>query len=121
MMELNQRYTYEGFKDGFPTRDFNSRYLESLIANRESTTEPHLIEPSVTIADIPGTADCQMLPEVTCIGRFCMYKRVNDLVMAVSNLKIIWLQERFAFPIDSTIRDRIGEVDWDVLTEWQSI
>ncbi len=121
MMELNQRYTYEGFKDGFPTRDFNSKYLDRLIANRETRAEPHLVVPSVTVADIPGTADCQMLPEVTCIGRFCMYKRVNDLIMSVSTLTIIWLQQRFAFPIDATIREQIGEVDWDRLTEWQSI
>ncbi len=120
-MELNQRYTYEGFKDGFPTRDFNSKYLTLLIADRETTTEPLLVVPAESIAEIPGTANCQLLPAVTCDGRFCMYKRVNDLIMAVSTLRVIWLQERFAFPIDSTIRERIGEVDWDGLTEWRPI
>ncbi|MDX1930520.1 MAG: hypothetical protein SFV81_28610 [Pirellulaceae bacterium] len=121
LMELNQRYTYEGFKDGFPTIDFNSKFVALLIADREKSTEPILLIPAETIAEIPGNANCQMLPAVTCDGRFCMYTRENDLIMAVSTLKIVWFQERFAFPIDSTIRERIREVDWDGLTEWRPL
>lgn len=121
MMELIQSYTYEGFSDGFPTRDFNSKYLGQLILSHATNIELQLLSPSITVADIPGKGDCEMLPEVTCIGRFCMYKRMNDKIMAKSTLKIIWLQNRFAFPIDLTIREQIGEIEWDKLTEWTCI
>ena len=76
LMELNQRYTYEGFKDGIPTRDFNSKYLALLVADSETTSEQLLISPTETLAEIPGTANFAMLPAVTCNGRFSMFKRV---------------------------------------------
>lgn len=118
MMELIQRYTYEGCSDGFPTQDFNSKHLGQLIQSHATNIEPQLLSPSITVADIHGKGDCEMLPEVTCIGRFCMYKRMNDKIMATSTLKIIWLQKRFAFPIELTIREQIGAIEWDKLTEW---
>lgn len=49
MMELNQWYTYEGFQNGFPTRDFNSKSVvvlypkEDRVANFPTTSNPCLI------------------------------------------------------------------------------
>jgi len=121
MMELIQRYTYEGCSDRFPTQDFNSKYLGQLILNSATNIEPQLLSPSLTVADIPGKGDFEMLPEVTCVRRFCMYKRMNDKVMAKSTLKITWPQNRFAFPIDFTIREQISEIEWNKPTEWTCI
>ena len=117
--ELNQRLTYEGLIEGLPTTNLNKRHLDSLVAEQREKrpkTPVYLLTPAETPMEWPGGERYPFgtparLPGVTCIGRFGS----RNSPLSYSELTIIWLQNEFAMPIDSSVLEEVVRLDWDAL------
>lgn len=126
LMELRQRYIYEGLVMGFPTTELNKRILAGAVAGCRENDYPfgpiHLIPPTETPYECdrksPYPFDTpSALPAVVCIGRFKSNEPVRNPEEFGSWLVLIWFQDEFAFPIDPKVEAEIRALDWDSLAE----
>jgi hypothetical protein len=119
LLELRQSRTYEGLREGFPTKESNASQLnhlvESVSASYPTRGRPLLLP----CAEVPLSWDQPKpyafgvpakLPEITCIGRFGCREAARDGDW--SELVVIWLQNDFALPIEQTALQQLLEVDW---------
>lgn len=115
MIALNQFQTYEGLIEGVPTTKLNKSIINSSIkkANEFWKDKPCLIEPKEELLDIGqdypfGTPTT--IPRIQCAARFRCLTPVQQY--DYSELTILWFQDEFALPIDSSVRDEIVNLRW---------
>ena len=117
--ELNQRLTYEGLIEGLPTTSMNKKYLDRLVAEQRQMrpkSPVHLLTPVGTPMKWRGEewypfGTPARLPGVTCIGRFGS----RNSPLSYTELTVIWLQNEFAMPIESSVLEEVVRLDWDAL------
>jgi len=136
LVALNQYGTSGGRMMGYPTSESNQRDLEQLVARHtqpEGYGAPYLIKPTETPLKVrrskPRSAAPAMgarsvprsdprdgtparLPRITCIARFTSGTLANDSDGASLNLRVIWFQDAFAFPIDPLVITQLAAIDW---------
>jgi hypothetical protein len=124
LQELSQRLTYEGLLEGLPTTEANRAQLDRLVAEqrakKRSMNPVYLVAPVETPIDLgPGTTypfgSPATLPEVICIGRLQSEPIGERDPSLYSELTIIWFQSEFAMPIEPSVLEQIGKLDWDAL------
>lgn len=123
LRELTQWLTYGGLLEGLPTRKGNRKYLEHVVAKHRAA-EQHpvfLLTPVETAIELePGETypfgDPATLARITCVGVF-RSKPVGgaDPIFNRSELRIIWLQNEFALPIEQFVIDELCKLEWDSL------
>jgi hypothetical protein len=123
LRELTQLLTYSGLLEGLPTRKRNQKYLEHIVAKYRTAQHPpvFLLTPIETAIELdPGETnpfgDPARLARITCVGLF-RSKPVGgaDPIFNRSELRVIWLQNEFALPIEPSILDELSKLDWDSL------
>jgi hypothetical protein len=113
--------TYEGLLEGLPTEEMNKEMLEHLLASQRDQSyrrAPYLITPTEKRIEYPlekpyPFGKPSALPDVTCIGRFESLAPARDQECDLSGLVVIWFQDEFALPIDSSVLDHIRAIDWE--------
>ncbi|HEX8900407.1 hypothetical protein [Vitreimonas sp.] len=123
LRELTQTLTYGGLLEGLPTRKRNQKYLEHVLARHQAVQHPpvFLLTPVETAIELePGEVypfgEPATLARITCVGLF-RSKPVGgaDPIFNRSELRVIWLQNEFALPIEPSIMDELSKLDWDSL------
>ena len=135
LVALNQYGTSGGRMMGYPTSESNQRYLEQMVARHtqpEGYGAPYLIKPTETPLKLPPSRPRRdgplwmrntprsdprdgtpaRLPRITCIARFTSGPLANDSDGASLNLRVIWFQDSFAFPIDPLVMSQLAAIDW---------
>jgi len=123
LRELSQSLTYGGLLEGLPTRRRNQKYLENVVARHQTPQQPpvFLITPAETAIELePGETypfgDPATLPRITCVGLFRSTPvAAADAVLNRSELRVVWLQNEFALPIEASIMEDLSKLDWDAL------
>jgi uncharacterized protein (TIGR02996 family) len=116
---LRQSQTYAGTVTGLPTREYNRRCVEHIVARQRERfhRESYLIQPRerpFVPGEGPGSPDTQaMLPSIVCVGEFESTPPVGNSESKGSELVVIWFQDEFAFPIDPAVREQIRAIDWE--------
>lgn len=123
LRELSQTLTYGGLLEGLPTRKRNQKYLEHVIARHRTAQQPpvFLLTPVETAIQLESGetypfGDPATLARITCVGLF-RSKPVGsaDPILNRSELRVIWLQNEFALPIESSVLDELSKLDWESL------
>ena len=115
---LEQFEFYAGVLEGLPTREMNAAQLERLLANHAvDGVRPHLIAPVERLIPLdrrhPGTP--AEFPEVVCIARFQSAQPARDTELDASELKVVWFQQQYAFPIAPGVMSALLALDWSAL------
>jgi hypothetical protein len=118
---LRQWHPYEGMLEGLPTRQWNRKIIEEIVA--EQTTphaKPFLINPEEKPLEyIEGRkypfGDPAALPGVACVARFLSFSPARNRDCFVSELLVIWFQHEFALPIDPQVVEHLQAIDWETL------
>jgi hypothetical protein len=112
LSSLHERWTYIGLLDGSPTPDLNRR-----IVNREreryraAEHQPLLIEPFQT-PDSCYSRERALLPQVFCVGDFQADCYVSDDLSWRSELTLLWWQDDWALPIDTSVLAKVRQFAW---------
>jgi hypothetical protein len=123
--------TYAGLVEGYPNHDLNRRLIERVVDEERKKTnprhEPYVVPPvespipyhryhRTSTGSSPKLAfgEPVSLPKILCIGRF-ESGPAKDKSADGSVLSVLWFQNQFALPIETTIVERIQELDWDRL------
>jgi len=123
--KIYQDYTYDGLLLGYPNREMNDRYVKNSIESaREmmSSDATYLVSPPLIEVKIDERVkhhykDAIRMPYITCYGQFESSKIKGDEYNDGSWLTIIWYQEEFAMPIDSSVIEHIKTIDWEEVAE----
>ena len=120
--ELSQHHTYAGLIEGSPTVEMNRKIIERCLKYAKEKlwidVEPILIPPIERHIEINGGSqelydeDRKEIQTIVCLSCWNCYKPARNEFMMGSVLKIVWFQDKFAMPIDSSIVDQLKEVNW---------
>jgi len=117
--ELRQWNVYEGLLEGLPTKEWNRKIVDRIVAeNHGSYGEPLLIEPIETPVDyIEGKrypfGEPAALPHVACVARLSS-AAARDKDKDYSLLRVVWFQNDFG-AIDSDVLQQLRTIDWEKL------
>jgi hypothetical protein len=119
LKSIYQYYTYGGLLAGYPNKRINDRHIQnSLKYALEKMYAPtvYLVPPPSIEVDIDERSrehykDVIRIPYITCYGQFesSQLDNSND----GSWLTIVWYQDKFAMPIDSSVIEHIKTIDWE--------
>jgi len=119
--KIYQDYTYDGLLLGHPNKEMNDRYVKNSIESaREMMSSPatYLVSPPLIEVEIEEHyKDAIRMPYITCYGQFESSKIKGDEYNDGSWLTIIWYQEEFAMPIDSSVTEHIKTISWEEVAE----
>lgn len=142
-----QYYTYNGFLLGHATAEDNNYRIEKALkdAKEQLNTESlYLIEPvrtwttpqflgNIALVEDPyqRALEChsdkpvkrlgdtlERLPLITCCATFLSAPFIADCPeMDLSQLSVVWFQDQFAMPIDTTIIKHLQDLDWEAVAQ----
>jgi hypothetical protein len=123
---LRQNRTYEGHLAGYPHKRMNDDTIELLLAEAPKLTldqgKPLLIDPVISVRDLGARAFMgpeERMPEVACVARFDSDALAKLGSEPYSSLTIVWFQEAFGVPTETTILEQIRAIDWENrATDW---
>jgi hypothetical protein len=115
LQALRQWRTYEGLREGAPTREHNEGLVQRVLQQESRPGEPAAllqpVERALALQGYPfGTPAA--LPSVCCVGRLESVQPARDLSLDGSSLVVVWFQDDFAFPIEPAARMRLTALDW---------
>lgn len=142
LVSLHQSLTYHGVLAGIPYREDNARRVKRLLDEAARLGPeglapgliPPVIEPIAPPAAHPEllrrtgkTAEQhaafreamhqERLPAVACIGIFDSSELNTPEPEPYSSMVIVWIQNKFALPIDDGVLSQIQRRDWDALAK----
>jgi hypothetical protein len=123
LRELRQWGFYEGLIEGVPTTEMNRRRLEGIVAEYRGKSygaDPLLIPPVEKVIEWDRNSpypfgNPAVVPSIVCAARFESLQPAHDLSKDFSGLLVIWFQNKFAFPIDPVVLDRLHATEWERL------
>lgn len=116
---LFQWKTYYGVLEGVPNHAINQQMLISIKekAKRELHVNTIYLIPPIEKIKTTSTRVVATLPNITCMAELSHYQPMADQSMEYSRLGLIWFQDDYAFPIDSTIKKHVNELEWETMSE----
>jgi hypothetical protein len=112
LSSLYERWTYIGLLDGTPTPDLNRRIVdEERERYRGAEHQPLLIEPLQT-PHVRYPREHARLPQVFCVGHFQAGCYVADDLSWRSELTLLWWQDDWALPIDTSVLSKVRQFAW---------
>lgn len=120
LKHLKQYRIYGGLLEGYPTAEMNQRTIDHLLKSEQENTwnkaTPYLVPPTYTYRALAGdnpAGEYVALPPIVCIANFHSSEPARDPQQDFSDLKIIWFQHDWAFPIDEAVLEQIKQIDWN--------
>lgn len=124
LINVIQDSVHEGVKDELPNAQINQQQFDRLrssppdIFTGRSTIllEPHYRDVSTLDQSIPWyyeDQEPQILPAISCLGIFKSDEPAENPEMDFSQLRILWYQENYLFPIDVAVMKQILDIDWN--------
>jgi hypothetical protein len=126
--EISQHRTYWGLLEGLPHPEMNEKIIESCLERARIKlgfeVEPVLICPPETPikANINPNDNFRKhyyeryppvkIPDIAIISVWNCYEPARNPDKMASALKIVWFQDKFAFPIDENIIEQIKKINW---------
>ena len=116
LKSLVQHMTYGGLIEGFPCRKWNDRILESLgtAPGRVLIPPPrrNFLRQPGDMDDLSGGSRVpEWLPMIQCQGEFTSPFPVSAAGDG-SSLTVVWFQDEYAMPMDSSVEEAIRALDW---------
>jgi hypothetical protein len=120
MLALDQWWSGEGLRIGFPLGEVDQRTWEWLLATyagQDGGNVPLVLKPVAEAVEQPERRSSGRRsvarPAATCAARFWSEKLAGDDQGIASLLRVIWFQDDFAFPIDRAVVAELEALDWE--------
>jgi len=120
---IKQTLTYAGLLEGLPTTRMNGRILAYVMEDAKNFCHldaVYLIKPEqkpIKYKGIYPFGEPAQLPSVICIVELRCHADCKDITKDFSGLGLIWFQNDFIFPIDTTILKQIETVPFGEVCE----
>ncbi|WP_372369353.1 hypothetical protein [Candidatus Uabimicrobium sp. HlEnr_7] len=117
LVSLEQYEVYEGLLEGCPTQKMNDKKIKMFLKQAEdnySWCNCYLVKPQRKKIERKKSpfGISELLPQIVCIGRFSSLDPAKEKDSDLSMLVIVWFQNKFALPIDSSVAIDIEKINW---------